>query len=101
MHWNSLRTLFGVLTGLLIISAPLVAQMDRATLNGTITDSSGGTMVGAKVTAVHQGSGLMRTVKIPESGTYMMPQLPIGEYAVTVEASGFKTVRFEKVVLQV
>jgi hypothetical protein len=84
----------------LFLAAPLAAQLDRATLNGTITDASGAALAGAKVTAVHAGSGLVRATQT-EAGSYVMPQLPIGVYTVTIEASGFQAVRFEKVQLQV
>ncbi len=79
----------------------LMAQVDRATLTGTITDPSGAALVGAKVRAIHEGSGLAREVTVPATGHYVMPQLPIGVYTITVEAAGFKGVRFEKVGLQV
>lgn len=99
----SLRTLpvfCAVLCGLFILVLPAEAQVDRATLNGTITDPSGAVVAGAKVTAIHTASGLTRTT-VTESGTYVMPQLPIGQYTLTVEAAGFQSVKFDKVELLV
>lgn len=79
----------------------LFAQVDRATLTGTITDSSSAALVGARITAVHQGSGLKREAVAQTNGNYVLPQLPIGIYDVTIEAPGFKGVRHENVALQV
>ncbi len=86
---------------ILVSSSPLLAQMDRGTLTGTITDPSGLPLSGAKVTATHQGTGLNREVVVPDSGGFAMPALPIGHYSVTVQANGFKTVRVDDVELQV
>jgi hypothetical protein len=86
---------------LVVLAMPGGAQVDRATLTGTVTDASEAALANAKVTAVHQGSGLSRETTVGSSGHYVLAQLPIGLYTVTVEAAGFKPVRFEKVELQV
>jgi outer membrane receptor protein involved in Fe transport len=57
---------------------------------GTITDSSGGAVPGAQVMARSQDEGLTRTVKSNETGSYVLPQLPIGTYSITVEATGYQ-----------
>lgn len=100
MFLRSLPVFCAVLCALFIMVLPAAAQVDRATLNGTITDPSGAVVAGAKVTAVHTASGLSRTT-VTESGTYVMPQLPIGHYTLTIEASGFQSVKFDKVELLV
>lgn len=99
MHRHCLFTALAVFV--LTLLAPAVsAQVDRATLNGTITDQSGAVLPGAKITAVHDASGLVRTSETG-GGTFNIPQLPIGLYTVTIEAPGFQSVKFEKVELQV
>ena len=100
MHLKVHSFLATVLMGLLVMTLPAVAQLDRATLNGTVTDPSGAALANAKVTAVHIASGLTRTTAA-EGGTYVMPQLPIGLYTLTIEADGFQGVKFEKVELLV
>jgi len=86
---------------LLSLPLPLAAQLDRATLSGTITDPSGAGLVGAKVAALHQDTGLKREIVVEERGYYVIPQLPVGLYTVTIEATGFRGLRFDKVELQV
>jgi hypothetical protein len=80
---------------------PILAQVDRATLTGTITDASGAALVGAKVTALNEGTGFMRSIEIGATGRYVLPQLPIGHYTITVEATGFQPVKYEEVALEV
>jgi hypothetical protein len=77
------------------------AQVDRATLTGTVTDASGAALVTAKVTAIHKESGLQRAVSVQQAGNYVLHQLPIGTWEITIEAPGFRGVRHENVPLQV
>lgn len=72
------------------VSLSVPAQTTTASLEGRVTDSSGAAIVGAKVTAVHSGTGLSRSVTTSDTGTYSIPALPIGEYTVTAEHAGFK-----------
>ena len=45
------------------------SSVDRATLNGTVTDSSGAIVLGAKIVATSTGTGLHREVLSGGSGT--------------------------------
>ncbi len=54
------------------------AQVDRGTLTGTVTDSSGGLVPGATVKAVHVATNFERTVTTSDQGSYTIPQLPVG-----------------------
>jgi len=71
-------------------SSHLHAQTFRGTILGTVTDSSGGAVPGATVTIKNLDTGLTRTVSTSDDGSYSAPELPIGNYSVTVEKSGFK-----------
>jgi Carboxypeptidase regulatory-like domain/TonB dependent receptor len=66
------------------------AQTFRGTILGTITDSSGASVPGATVTIKNLDTGLVRTVTTFDDGSYSAPELPIGNYTVTVEKPGFK-----------
>jgi hypothetical protein len=70
---------------------PTAAQAVTGTLLGTVTDSTGGVVAGAKVTITHVGTGLTRVVKTDANGEYTAPQLPTGSYTILVEMDGFKT----------
>jgi hypothetical protein len=68
------------------------AQELNATLNGTVTDSSGAVIPDATVTIAQTGvNGVARTIKTDARGYYTVTNLPAGNYAVTVTASGFQT----------
>jgi hypothetical protein len=75
----------------LLASVSLSAQTFRGTILGTATDASGAVIAGAKVTAKNTGTGLERTTETSADGSYSLPELPIGTYAVTVTQSGFQT----------
>ncbi len=89
------------LTCLLLLSTalPSLAQEFRATLTGTVTDQSGGTVPQAKVTAVNNDTGSTYTASTSGAGVYYIPYVLPGTYTVKVEAAGFKTAVQEKVLL--
>jgi len=67
------------------------AQTFRGTILGTVTDPTGASVAGATVTVKNLGTGLTRTMSTTEDGGYSAPELPIGNYSVTVEKPGFKS----------
>ncbi len=70
------------------------AQVDRAGLNGTVTDSSGRVLPRTHVTAVHNATSLRREATSSVAGTYDIPELPVGVYTITFEHEGFKALTF-------
>src|SRR5215471_16027316 len=85
----------------LLVTVPLAAQTDRASVNGTITDPSGALVGRANVRAESIDTGFRRGAVTGDTGTYQLTGLPIGAYRITVEHEGFKTVTFDQVVLSV
>src|SRR4029077_7396002 len=90
-------------TSLLLIALFIVgvstarAQVDRATLSGTVTDPSGAIVSGAKIEAVSITTGLHRETTTGAEGSYRIPGLPIGSYKITISKQGFKPLQFEQV----
>src|SRR5215472_12947820 len=76
---------------ILLVAVNLSAQTFRGTILGTVTDSSGAVVPGAKVTVKNTGTGLERATTTSDDGSYSLPELPIGTYNVTVGLSGFAT----------
>jgi outer membrane receptor protein involved in Fe transport len=76
---------------LVLLSVAAGAQTFRGTILGTVTDSSAAAVSGATVTVKNLDTGLVRTVTTSTDGSYAIPELPIGNYSVTVEMSGFKS----------
>ena len=86
-----LRKLF-CLTGLLLMLSGLIfAQSQNATLNGTVTDASGGVVPKATVTVTSTVRQLPFTVQTDEGGRYSFPNLETGTYDMTVSAAGFRS----------
>jgi outer membrane receptor protein involved in Fe transport len=73
-----------------IFAAPGWGQTFRGTILGTVTDSSGAAIVSAKVTVHNTDTGVDRITETTADGSYLMPELPVGTYDVTVEMSGFQ-----------
>src|SRR5579875_3308561 len=67
------------------------AQYTTARLSGIITDNTGSALPGATVTVEQVGTGYTQTAKTGDSGDYLFPSLPVGQYQLTVRMSGFTT----------
>ncbi len=85
----------------LLTATSLSAQTTSASIVGTIRDSSGAIVPGAAVKAKAVATNLTREMKTDADGNYVMPNLPVGAYQVTVSAAGFRTEVHDGVVLQV
>src|SRR5260370_30285663 len=75
----------------LLASLSRRAQTFRGTIVGTVTDPSGAVVAGAKVTAKDGGSGLEPIPDTGGDGRYALPEMPVGNYTVTVTLTGFQT----------
>jgi hypothetical protein len=75
----------------LILAAAAFAQLDNASIQGTVLDSSGAVIVGATVSVQNQGTAATTVVHSDTNGNFVAPVLPVGTYSVTVSAQGFKT----------
>ncbi|MBZ5620878.1 MAG: carboxypeptidase regulatory-like domain-containing protein [Acidobacteriia bacterium] len=70
--------------------AACLAQSNTATISGAITDAHGAVIAGSVVMAISDATGIRATVKTNDSGFYVIPDLPIGGYSLTVEKQGFR-----------
>jgi hypothetical protein len=75
---------------MLFVSAPLFAQL-KGTINGDVVDSTGASIPGAKVKAQAVAIGVVRETVTNEVGSFVITNLPGGEYEITIEAPGFKS----------
>src|SRR6266511_2752474 len=66
------------------------AQSFKATVIGTVLDSSGAVVPGATVSIVQEGTGLAAGTTTSSEGTFALPQLPPGRYELTIELAGFR-----------
>jgi len=75
-----------------LISLPLRAQVSGATLTGTVTDTQGGSIPNAKVSARNTATGVSTDTTTNAAGAYNIVNLVPGDYEVNVSAAGFGTV---------
>jgi Carboxypeptidase regulatory-like domain len=68
-----------------------VAQEVTATIAGTVTDPSGAAITGATITAHSVERGTSYTAVTNDAGLYRIPLLPVGNYDLRVEKTGFQT----------
>ena len=72
-----------------------------AQISGTVKDASGAVLPGADVTATQTETGAVRTTVSNETGSYVLPNLPLGPYKLEVGLPGFRTFVQAGIVLQV
>jgi len=73
------------------LAAGLAWAQGTATIFGTVSDSTGAVVPGARVIVRNMQTGLERETRSNEAGSYVAAQLPVGVYTVTAEAAGFKS----------
>src|SRR5213080_1433124 len=72
------------------IATPLLAQKITGTISGVVSDPTGAVVPQAKVTITNTETGLVRSVTTNEIGEYIAPDLPNGNYRITVKQASFK-----------
>lgn len=73
-----------------VSSLNTAGQASSSSILGTVTDATGAVVPNATVTATQVDTNFTRSVQSNESGQYLIPLLPLGNYQVEVTASGFK-----------
>ncbi len=86
---------------LLLVLLPLPAQEYRATLLGTVTDSSGAAVPNARVIVTNMETQVAAASVSNNDGAYLIPFLQPGAYRLRVEGAGFKTLERGPVELRV
>ena len=83
---------FGILSLWLLLRGGVTwAQVTTGTISGTVKDTSGAVLPGAKVVVLNEGTGISRTVETDAAGRYSAPSLSLGNYRVTGSQEGFQT----------
>jgi outer membrane receptor protein involved in Fe transport len=75
---------------LFVAAFPALAQTATARIEGIVTDATGSALPGVTVTAKNTGTALTRSDVTDARGAYTIAALPVGNYVVTVELSGFR-----------
>jgi hypothetical protein len=85
-----------------VLAAPaLHGQANLGRISGSVMDSSGAAVVGAKVTVTDANRGISRTLVADGAGEYSAPNLLPGTYTIRTESKGFQAVERPNVLLEV
>jgi hypothetical protein len=84
-----MKRVFFLTSVFLLISLPTLAQ-DTATIVGTVADPSGAVIPGVRVTVSNPDKGFTRQLESNTAGEYTAAKIPIGNYVITAEATGFQ-----------
>ncbi len=86
-----MRSIIKAFGCVLILSAMALAQGDRGTITGAVTDPAGAVIGGAAVKAKNAATGAEYSTITTNTGNYTLAQLLPGPYELSVSMSGFKT----------
>ncbi len=88
-------------TMMLASAVPAHAQVNSASIAGTITDSQGGVLPGVTLTVTNAESGTVRTSVTEADGKYRVAGISPGRYNLTAELPGFQTIAVKDITLQI
>ena len=87
---NTVKSLvLGILAFLILFSSSALSQTSTTSLQGTVTDPSGGAIANATVALVNAETKTERTTTTGAQGEYRFQFLSPGTYTLTVSATGF------------
>ncbi len=81
----------------LLLAVGINAQTFRGSINGTVTDPSGGSVPNATVKATESATGIDHTTTTTNDGAFSFQDISLGLYKVTVTATGFPVYTVDKV----
>jgi Carboxypeptidase regulatory-like domain len=89
--FHQLKVIFS--GGLLLIALSLAAFAQQTTGNvrGVVKDPSGAVVAGARVTLRDPQTNTALNTQSNGAGEYEFKTVPVGDYQITVEANGFKS----------
>src|SRR5215475_13953121 len=82
-------------------AVPGLAQTDQGKLTGSVRDSSGAFVAGAKVTAKNERTGEERSTVSNDQGFFLIPSLKPSAYTIRSEKSGFGAIEYTGMTLAV
>jgi hypothetical protein len=94
------RNLVLLAAAFLAVCMTVLAQ-DTGRIDGAVTDQSGAVIPGAKVTIENPARGFTRVLKSDSAGYFSVSAIPIGNYVVTAEATGFQKLVRSGITLEV
>jgi len=84
------RSFQRTLCAFLVSVGSAICQVNTASLTGLVRDSTDAVVTDAKVTTRNTATGLERTSQTNSTGYYFLANLPVGNYEISVEKTGFQ-----------
>lgn len=85
----------------LLLAGMAAAQVSNGRIEGVVSDPAGAVVPNANVSVRNNRTGTTATATTNETGYYLFPSLPASNYALTVEAPGFRKAQVENIELNV
>ena len=79
------------LAGIYLLAGALVFGQAVSQISGTVKDDSGAVVPGVEITATQTETGARRTAMTDETGSYILPNLPLGPYRLEASKAGFRS----------
>jgi hypothetical protein len=89
-RWIRRKHVFFCLSALLCWTSALVGQSGRGTVSGTVRDTTGAVVPGARVTVTNTATNQSISLSSNEVGEFTAPDVAVGSYQVQVEKEGFR-----------
>jgi hypothetical protein len=84
-----------------MLGCAIVWAQATAQISGTAKDQSGAVLPGVEITVTQTETGIARSAVTNETGSYVLPNLPLGPYRLEAGLPGFRTFVQTGIVLQV
>jgi len=78
-----------VLVGILISAAATFAQVTGGAVTGSVVDATGAVIPNVNIKLADKVRGQVLNAQTTDAGSYLFPNVPVGEYTLTIEQSGF------------
>ncbi|PKG55795.1 TonB-dependent receptor [Shewanella sp. Choline-02u-19] len=84
------KTLAAIAVGsVLMFSAPAAIAADTSIVKGHVINATGADLSNATITLKHKAKGLVFTVETNANGDYLLRNVPVGDYDITISKDGF------------
>src|SRR5579859_7951152 len=95
------RYILATILVLVIPAAAFAQAVANAQIHGVVTDSTGASVAGAMVKATQTETSQTVSTDSNSSGSYVLPNLPVGPYTLQVSAPNFSLYTQSGIILQV
>lgn len=92
-HLRRIFTFALLAMAIVLGTSTAIAQTSFGQISGFVTDPTGASVPNATVTITSSGTGSVRTVVTDGGGGYVVTNLPIGTYNISVTGTGFRTAK--------